>query len=122
MKVRAYYAWVQKAVLAEPGVIRFDVAFDEVAENEGYISGKMLLTDQSELHFSEYVITEPDVQRLKYRYHLQSAEKKLLARWDNAPHHPEVSSHPHHLHLADSVKESEPMDIQRVLRSLVQFL
>jgi len=122
VKVRAYYAWVQKAVLAEPGVIRFDVAFDEVAENEGYISGKMLLTDQSELHFAEYVITEPDVHRLKYRYHLQSAEKKLLARWDNAPHHPEVSSHPHHLHLADSVKESEPMDIQRVLRSLVRFL
>ena len=39
----------------------------------------------------------------KYRFHLQNGEGGLIWRFDNAPHHPEVSTHPHHEHTATGV-------------------
>jgi hypothetical protein len=36
----------------------------------------------------------------RYRFHLQNEAGGLIWRFDNAPHHPEVSTHPHHEHLA----------------------
>ncbi len=36
----------------------------------------------------------------KYRFHMQDGEGGLLWRLDNAPHHPEISTHPHHEHAA----------------------
>jgi hypothetical protein len=36
----------------------------------------------------------------KYRFHLQTRDGGLIWRFDNAPHHPELSTHPHHEHTA----------------------
>ncbi|MGV8175910.1 MAG: toxin-antitoxin system TumE family protein [Methanothrix sp.] len=33
-----------------------------------------------------------------YSYHLQKNEK-MVQRWDNAPHWPEMKTFPHHIHL-----------------------
>ena len=32
----------------------------------------------------------------KYSYHWQTQTGALLLRWDNAPHHPEMPTFPHH--------------------------
>ncbi len=76
-----------------------------------------------ELHVAEYTVTEPALQRLKYRYHFQTYDKQFVARWDNAPHHPEVETHPEHLHLAQgNVMPSRAMDIPKVLVAVLPFL
>jgi hypothetical protein len=36
--------------------------------------------------------------RTKYRFHWQTKEEALIKRWDNARHHPEIDTFPHHLH------------------------
>ena len=36
----------------------------------------------------------------KYRFHLQDPEGGLIWRLDNAPHHAEISTRPHHEHRA----------------------
>ena len=47
----------------------------------------------------------------------------MIARWDNAPHHPHVSTHPFHKHNQDgSVAPSRPMDITRVLLEMDDVL
>ena len=52
--------------------------------------------------FFEYVIVEGDAAQLsKYSFHWQNAEGILKARWDNAPHHPELPHAPHHKHNSD---------------------
>ena len=122
MKAREYYAVIQAAILAAPHVIKSEVSFDEVSETECYIRGTLILTGGYELHLAEYVVTEPEIKRLKYRYHLQTVEGKFLVRWDNAPHHSEVETHPHHLHIEESVKASEYMDIGRVLAAVMDFI
>lgn len=122
MNSRAYYARVQKAILDAPHVIHSDISFDEVSEEECYIRGTLTLTGGFTLHIAEYVITEPKIKRLKYRFHLQSADDKLIARWDNAAHHPEIKTHPDHLHVGENVKASPPMDIPEVLMTVLSFL
>ncbi len=121
MKARAYFAAVQAAILAAPHVIQSDVAFDEVSDEECYIRGTLTLIGGHELHLAEYVVTAPDIKRLKYRYHLQKIGGELLARWDNAPHHLEVETHPHHLHTEKGVKASAEMDVGQVLVAVMDF-
>ncbi|MDP1714394.1 MAG: DUF6516 family protein [Anaerolineales bacterium] len=122
MNSREYYASVQTAILAAPHVIQSDISFDEVSEEECYIRGMLSLNGGYELHIAEYVVTEPQIKRLKYRYHLQSSDNKLVARWDNAAHHPEVKTHPDHLHLGEKVKANPPVDIPQVLADVLSFI
>jgi len=122
VKSREYYSSVQAAILAAPHVIQNDISFDEVSEEECYIRGILTLTGGYELHIAEYVVTEPDFKRLKYRFHLQSSEGKMIARWDNAPHHPEIKTHPDHLHIAEKIKPNLPANIPQVLAAVLSFI
>jgi hypothetical protein len=38
-----------------------------------------------------------------------------LFRYDNAPHHPEVTSHPHHKHISDNVILARELSLKDVL-------
>jgi len=122
VKSRDYYASVQAAILAAPHVIQTEITFDEISEEECYIRGILTLTGSNELHIAEYVVTEPEFKRLKYRYHLQSSRGKMIVRWDNAPHHPEIKTHPDHLHVGEKVKENPPADIPQVLTAVLSFI
>lgn len=53
----------------------------------------------------------------QYSYHWMQADNTLLIRWDNAPHHPEVETHPYHQHVGSrqNVQPSEAMNLQKVL-------
>lgn len=122
MKSRAYYAGVQKAILAVPHVIQTRISFDEISEEECYIKGEITFNGGYELHIAEYVVTEPEFKRLKYRFHLQTPDGQMIVRWDNFPHHPEVKSHPDHVHVEGKVKAAPPMDIPQVLDAVLSFI
>ncbi len=123
VNAREYLGVVQNTIQAAPHVISFEIAFEEIDYRECYIRGKLQLTGDLQLHIAEYVITGPTLDRTKYRYHLQDADGRMLARWDNAPHHREVATFPHHRHEADgTVKNSPAMDIEAVLQAVVAFL
>ena len=69
---------------------------------------------------AEYVITALILKRLKYRYQLQQNNGALISRWDNAPHHPHISTFPDHRHdEREEVFSSQPMDIPRVLAEII---
>ena len=68
--------------------------------------------DGSCLEFMEYL---QEKNRLKYRFHLMDKEGNMVFRYDNAPHHKDVSSFPHHKHLPGNVAESEDKGIMDVL-------
>ena len=120
MNAREYYLDLQGVLYAAPFVLRSDLRFEEIDTGECYIRGVLLLVGGFELHIAEYVMTEPDVTRPKYRYHLQSSTSELVARWDNAPHHPSVPTFPHHYHDAESqVHSARPMSIPEVLDAIL---
>ena len=123
MNARDYYLRLQSAIHAAPHVLRSDVQFEEIDVNECYVRGVLWLIGGFELHVAEYVVTEPEVTRPKYRYHLQTAEGQLVSRWDNAPHHPDVSTFPDHRHDEnDKSHTSSQMNVPAVLEAALQFI
>jgi hypothetical protein len=123
LNARTYYLSLQSAIHAAPHVLRSDIRFEEIDFNECYVRGVLVLTGDFELHIAEYVVTEPDVQRPKYRYHLQASGGELVSRWDNAPHHPTVSTFPDHRHDDQGkVHPTPPMSVPEVLDAVLQFI
>ncbi|MDA4134240.1 MAG: DUF6516 family protein, partial [Thaumarchaeota archaeon] len=44
--------------------------------------------------------------------------RKMMVRWDNAPHHPELESFPHHKHLGRRAEVSGELTMEPVLSEL----
>ncbi len=73
---------------------------------------KFLLADGSSLRISEVFV---DDELVKYSYYWLDESNNLIAGWDNAAHHPEVRSHPHHLHIPDQMVDSTIQNLEGVL-------
>ena len=124
MNVREYSAILQASIQDCPLVIHWSMEFDEIVRQVGYFKGMLEFIGGSTLHFIEFVeIYEgEEVKRLKYKYHLQSESGELIARWDNVPHHHDISSFPHHKHDRNGVHSSEPADLKSVLDIIMEGL
>lgn len=82
------------------------------SESALYLNLKLFLVDRTELHVREYV----DPEHRKYAFHWQSASGELIARWDNAPHFPDLATFPHHRHGANGeVVESHDISFDEVM-------
>ena len=59
---------------------------------------------------------------LRYRYHFQS--NTLVLRYDNAPHHPEIVTHPHHKHIGpkDRLAPADQPSLSQVLAEIEDWL
>ncbi|GAX62960.1 hypothetical protein SCALIN_C45_0118 [Candidatus Scalindua japonica] len=89
---------------------RIDTEYDEDADISK-IGGNIVFMDGSVLHFKEIFIG----QKMHYRFHYMDEKNNLITRWDNAPHHKELSTFPHHVHLPDGVKENKSVKLIDVL-------
>ena len=124
MNAREYCATLQAIIRDCPFVIHWNMEFDEIDLQVGYFKGMLEFIDGSIFHFVEFVESyeERGVKRLKYKYHWQSANGNLIARWDNVPHHPDITSFPHHKHDKNGVHPSEPADLKSVLDTIMEDL
>ena len=58
----------------------------------------------------------------KYSYHWQTSTDEMLVRWDNAPHHPEILTHPHHKHDEERIGPAARVSIEDILAELATKL
>ena len=121
MTVRQYIEESILILTISPVVEHFKVIKRRETETDGYLRGRAVLTDETLLEISMYCQRiEGAVRLIGYRFHWQDKEAKLLKRWDNAKHHPELKTLPYHRHVGEDgkVKESVSMDLWKVLRIL----
>ena len=59
---------------------------------------RIYFSDGSFLEMTERIVEEDQLTTTKYRFHWQNKEGRIIKRWDNARHHPEIKTFPHHLH------------------------
>ena len=72
------------------------------------------------LELNEAVMVESGyIRNLGYRYHFQDTERKLVFRYDNTPHYPDLRTYPHHKHLTNDVIPSEKPSIPAVVLEVV---
>lgn len=90
--------------------------------NRGNLRIRLRFSDQALLEVSEAIVFVAGEPRwLSYRYHYQDPSKGLIFRYDNAPHYPEIPTHPDHKHTGDQVLASSHPSIEQVLLEVQVF-
>jgi hypothetical protein len=98
LSIETYLQALLDTVATAPDVATADVALDKRGPQAGLIRGDITFVDGALLHFRELIDLESKPPRLMYSYHYQRADASLVFRYDDTPHHPEVSTFPHHKH------------------------
>lgn len=96
----------------------FQITKRRESETDGYLRARAVLLDGDLFEISLYCqLVEDEVKIAGYRFHWQRKDGKLVKRWDDAKHHPELPSFPHHVHIGEhnEVKESTPVNLSEVL-------
>ena len=62
-----------------------------------------------------------DGQFETYSYYWLRSDESVMIGWDNAPHHQEIDTFPHHKHLAGRIEPSAERNLPDVLRYLQEF-
>lgn len=88
-----------------------------VAEYKRYgtaisLIAKVEFKNSSSLYTKDYLFIDG---KRKYSYHWQDANGRLITRWDNSPHHKELSTFPHHRHLPEGVADSKERTVKDIL-------
>lgn len=85
----------------------------------GTLRIRLRFSDQALLEMSEAVVLMAgELRWLSYRYHYQDSSGAMLFRYDNAPHHPEIPTHPDHKHTEDQIVASSHPSIEQVLQEV----
>lgn len=58
---------------------------------------------------------------IKYSYTYVDDEKSIL-RYDNAPHHPEIQTNPHHKHLKDGVQSLKSFQLIEFIKEVITLI
>ena len=124
MRLKRYLGRIQNILYSRKEIsIELFRVKEIVPDQAGIIEGRLRFWDGSLLEFTE-VLAEQGVVLIKtdYAYHYQDADDKLVFRYDNTPHHPEVSTHPHHKHTSTSIEATSPPHLNDVLHEIDQYL
>lgn len=106
-----YISAIRQMVVLHPYVRHVQVVREEDQANSGLLRYRLTLTDGGLLELSErFRVVDGRVQSLKYRFHWQDRDGRLIARWDTAPHHLTLPTFPHHVH--DGAEENIQPHVQ----------
>ena len=113
-----YFKKVKEAIESFDHIVVDSETSEKIySRTKGYIKGDLHFTDESRLGFAELKDTGKDF-KAKYRYHYMNNENELIFRYDNAEHHPEIKTFPHHKHIPGAILESQEPEIKDVLSEI----
>jgi TFIIF-interacting CTD phosphatase-like protein len=101
--IEQYLRELDELISASPEVIDVQIirrsVWDTELEKVALYRYRLKMSDRSLLELTERLVEEKGTLSIKrYRHHWQSYDGQVIKRWDNAPHHPEIDTFPHHLH------------------------
>lgn len=118
-----YLKDIRQAVSAFVGVQIEQYREQLLTETRANLRIRLRLADNSLLEISESLIMEGGTPIwLSYRYHWQDATGRLILRYDDAPHHPEIETFPHHKHGGKTVIASQRPALPDLLAEVQRHL
>ena len=78
---------------------------------------KVYLIDGSNLRISE---KWDELQLLQYSYYWLDDENNLIIGWDNAPHHTQLATYPHHKHIRQQIEVHD--SLENDLKAILGFI
>lgn len=126
MTIDDYFAAMERGLKQNVNVGTVEEPVTCLASDEynGLIRCRVFFWDDSYLDIYEVVSTELGYPvRVHYAYtYLRQGQR--VFRYDNAPHHPEVDTHPHHKHIGptDTLAPSTQPTLGQVLAEIEPLL
>jgi len=113
--IAEYFHGIESRILECIYVVESAIVKDQRSYHIGIIEGNIVFTDNSALHFIQFVNVKGGTELYKYSYHYQDSNGDLIFRYDMAPHHKELRTFPHHKHTErDKVIESACPTLEQV--------
>ncbi len=81
------------------------------------ISGDILFNNENQLSFMELKHLD-ETEKIKYKYHYMDKNKNLIFRYDNAQHHHDIETFPHHKHTTKNIENSKEPELKNVLNEI----
>ncbi|PKO22712.1 MAG: hypothetical protein CVU38_07955 [Chloroflexi bacterium HGW-Chloroflexi-1] len=126
MTIDDYFASLERSLRQDPLVSHLLEPFTCLASDDfnGLVRGRVFFWDDSFLDLYEVVSTELGYPvRIGYAYtYLQRGQR--VFRYDNAAHHPEIITFPHHKHIGpqDRLAPSDQPSLSQVLAEIAAWL
>lgn len=98
------------------GIIKnYTVSEFKKYDNASSLVANIEFIDRSILYIRDYLFLNGS---RKYSFHWQDCDGNLISRWDNSPHHENVSTFPHHRHSSEKIENSH----ERNLIDIIEFI
>ena len=112
------------SAVADFDIIRRDIR-DTGLEKIALYRYRIELKDGSTIDLTERLCQQgKKLDATKYRCQWQAQSGKVIKRWDNAPHHPEIDTFPDHLHVGfdDNVVRFNKISVLNILTGIINTL
>jgi len=113
--IDSYFIKIETTILYFHHIIKsYSIENKIINESQGVIQGNILFNNNYKLNFIEVKDIEIE-NKDKYSYHFMNENENLIFRYDNARHHPEINTFPHHKHLKNKIVESIELELFDIL-------
>ena len=119
--MKDYFSEIQNLIRWSAFIETVDFKYEAKSKTVGLIHGNIGMIDGSTLQFVELIDRKDnEIIRPRYRFHFMDSADKMIFRYDNAPHHPEVPTYPHHKHIRgeEKLKQSKEIGLRDVLSEI----
>lgn len=118
-----HVASIEAAIHGCAVVVAHSVNAVQQSPSTAYVEGEVAFVDGSRLAFFEFLrSTLADLDREKYRYQFMDADNLLVFRYDNALHHRNIATFPHHRHELNDVTNSLAPSFAEVLLEIEAYV
>lgn len=119
--VGQHFELIEKAIEYSPAESA-ELDIERRDATRGTIDGAVYFADGSRLEFTERVVIEQR-RAVKREYRYQFVRRgRAVFRYDNAPHHPHVSTFPHHKHVGSKILPAAEPDFRQALDEAVSLV
>lgn len=117
--IRDYLDDIRSKIMMSEVINSVKIVTERESSDSGYFRARLTLVNGDFLEVSEYFVVKTDkCLTTEYRYQwMDSSQEKLIKRWDNAKHFPELTNFPYHIHAGN-----ENQVIPGMLLSIVELI
>ena len=122
MKIDDYFVSIERGLSQNPQISKIEEPITLLTSDDynGLIRCRVTFWDGSFLDIYEVVSTELGYPvRINYAY-AYLRNDQLIFRYDNAPHHPEIATHPHHKHISpkDRLAPADQPNLSQIMAEI----
>ena len=122
--IRRFVENLEKSIVSNPVVLSSNIQKHlGPTNNTVYVKGSIIFIDSSVLDIAIFANKTSTVISIeKYRFQYMDKQGQMLFRYDNAPHHPELSSFPEHKHVGDRTISLPQPDLKNIFNEITALI